>query len=398
MDPIAASDNMDEIRPPRRGLLIRSGIVGLVVAIVTVLSVGQYAAAQGDDDDIEAGRFEPRKVSPSTEPATTDPTTTTLAPTTTTTIPALIQPAAIALPPVPGGSVGQGARAAEIMGYEARLVELHFDPGPVDGVFDAKTRTAVEAFDKLMGWARDGVIDQPFVDTLATFQYPTPHMPAAEADRVEIDLDRQVIILYKGYQVALVTPTSTGNGKRFCGGSDGCQYAVTYAGKYKFDWHVNGWRTGKLGRLYNPWYFNGGIAIHGYTSVPVKPASHGCSRIPMHIAEYFGTLVYDDMTVYVVGIQAPEGGYPPDSPTGGSPGGGGGGGSAPTTPTTPPTAPPATAPPETTPPDTVAPVGPPDTTAPPVTSPPPTDPPPTTPPTEPPPATTTQPPQPPPEP
>jgi len=366
---------MDEIRPPRRGLLIRFAIVGLVVAIVAVLSVGQYAAAQSDDDDIEAGGFELRKVSPGTEPSTTDPTTTTLAPTTTTTIPALIQPAAVALPPVPGGSVRQGSQAAEIMGYEARLVELRFDPGPVDGVFDAKTRTAVEAFDKLMGWERDGVIDQPFVDTLATFQYPTPHMPAAEADRVEIDLDRQVIILYKGYQVALVTPTSTGNGKRFCGGSDGCQYAVTYAGKFKFDWHVNGWRTGKLGRLYNPWYFNGGIAIHGYTSVPVKPASHGCARIPMHIAEYFATLVYDDMTVYAVGIQAPEGGYPPDSPNGGSVsgGGGGGGGSAPTTPTTPPTAPPETTPPatppETTPPDTVAPVGTPDTTVPPTTTP-----------------------------
>ena len=46
-----------------------------------------------------------------------------------------------------------------------------------------------------------------------------------------------------------------------------------------------------LGRLYNPVYFNGGIAVHGAGSVPNHPASHGCVRIPMHIAEYFPALV-----------------------------------------------------------------------------------------------------------
>jgi len=46
-----------------------------------------------------------------------------------------------------------------------------------------------------------------------------------------------------------------------------------------------------LGKLYNPVYFVGGIAVHGAPSVPNRPASHGCVRIPMHIAEYFPTLV-----------------------------------------------------------------------------------------------------------
>ena len=38
-------------------------------------------------------------------------------------------------------------------------------------------------------------------------------------------------------------------------------------------------------------YFNGGIAVHGASSVPNSPASHGCVRIPMHVAEYFQGLV-----------------------------------------------------------------------------------------------------------
>jgi lipoprotein-anchoring transpeptidase ErfK/SrfK len=42
---------------------------------------------------------------------------------------------------------------------------------------------------------------------------------------------------------------------------------------------VNGNDKGPLGVLYRPRYFNGGIAVHGYTSVPSYPASHGCVRV-----------------------------------------------------------------------------------------------------------------------
>ena len=61
-----------------------------------------------------------------------------------------------------------------------------------------------------------------------------------------------------------------------------------------------GWRHAPLGLLYNPVYFNGGIAVHGALSVPDYPASHGCVRIPMHIAEYFPGLVANGDSVVVV--------------------------------------------------------------------------------------------------
>ena len=44
---------------------------------------------------------------------------------------------------------------------------------------------------------------------------------------------------------------------------------------------VNAWDSGSLGSLYRPQYFNGGIAVHGYTSVPSTPASHGCVRVSL---------------------------------------------------------------------------------------------------------------------
>jgi hypothetical protein len=37
--------------------------------------------------------------------------------------------------------------------------------------------------------------------------------------------------------------------------------------------------------LYYPMYFLRGFAIHGYPSVPPHPASHGCVRVPMWIAQ-----------------------------------------------------------------------------------------------------------------
>ena len=53
--------------------------------------------------------------------------------------------------------------------------------------------------------------------------------------------------------------------------------------------------------MWNPYYFNGSDAVHGLDSVPNYPASHGCARIPMHIADYFYTLVHQGESVFVVG-------------------------------------------------------------------------------------------------
>jgi lipoprotein-anchoring transpeptidase ErfK/SrfK len=65
----------------------------------------------------------------------------------------------------------------------------------------------------------------------------------------------------------------------------------TPPGLFRFERRIKGWRTSKLGKLYNPVYFNEGIAVHGEPSVPNVPASHGCVRLPMHIGEYFPSLV-----------------------------------------------------------------------------------------------------------
>jgi peptidoglycan hydrolase-like protein with peptidoglycan-binding domain len=347
----------------------------MTVAIgVTVSAIGVYGFANTD-----SRRFEDTAVTSPASSSTTSTessTTTTIAPTTTTTIAPLVQPADVALPALVFGPLRQGQRNDAILTYEQRLKDLHFDPGPVDGLFDQKTRYAVETVDKQVGLPRDGVIT-PEVQAALQHWVWTPAMPKAEGDRVEIDLDRQVLIAYQGWQPVLITTTSTGSGEHFCGGDDGCQYAITPAGRYQFTWHTNGWQKSKLGRLYEPYYFNGGIAVHGYPSVPTEPASHGCARIPMHVAEYFDTLVHRDEAVYVVGTQMQPGGkyvgpssprrrvapaptQPPPPPPAPAP---------PVTPapTAPPTAPPSTKPPATAPPTTPPTTPPPTAVSPPTT-------------------------------
>ena len=215
-------------------------------------------------------------------------TSTTEPPTTTTT----------AKPQVVG--LVRGAEGEQVAAIQRRLTELRFDPGAVDGVYGLGTVYAVQAFQKLQGMEPTGEVTPAVEAALADPRTPSPLMPDGGAERVEIDLARQLLFLYKGDQLRLITHISSGNNKRYCA-DGGCGTAITPVGAHRFMWRYPGWRTSRLGKLYNPVYFTGGgVAVHGATSVPTYPASHGCVRIPMHIAEYFPSLVARGDAVYVL--------------------------------------------------------------------------------------------------
>jgi len=181
---------------------------------------------------------------------------------------------------------------------EQRLADLHYDVGPVDGVFDGSTAFAVVAFQKVTGMARTSRATDDVVAAAQTATDPPSLVPGGGAGRVEIDVGRQVLFLYQNNALAKILPVSTGSGQRYC--VDGsCDRAVTPAGSYRVFLRVRGWQTSRLGRLYNPLYFNGGIAIHGALSVPAYPASHGCVRIPMGASEWFPSRVPNGTPVYV---------------------------------------------------------------------------------------------------
>jgi peptidoglycan hydrolase-like protein with peptidoglycan-binding domain len=316
--------------------------VGAVVALLAAGGVG--FALMRDDSPAQAGDVS------DAQGVVDRPSPTTVPESTTTTKAGLVQPKPATLPPIPGGTMGPGAEGDVVKAYQQRLVDLKFDPGPVDGKYGGAMSYAVQALQKIMGVERNGKIGPAEAMMLARFRYPTPLQPDGEPNRTEIDIAKQVLTLYEDGQVRLITTTSSGSGERYCYNSPRvnptrhiCEYANTPSGRFTYREYRDGWDKSPLGQLYNPFYFNGGIAVHGYESVPPYPASHGCTRIPMHIAEYFHTLVHVGDPVYVFGgkpaeiISSTPIAPPPPPPPPPS-----------TAPPVTPTAPPATAPTTTT--------------------------------------------------
>jgi peptidoglycan hydrolase-like protein with peptidoglycan-binding domain len=289
---------------PRRGrrrLLTALAIVAVVGLVGgTGWAVVAYWPSSDDAVAVDA---------PSSTSRSSTTTTTTVPPSTTTTIPAMAQPAPVTLPPVPGGSVSQGSTGAEVAAYQERLAALRFDPGTQRGTFTTDTTYAVHALQKLMGVPVSGRLGEAERAALQTFQYPAPYHPTAEPDRTEVDVTKQVMTFYEGHQVRLITTISTGSGERYCytpfsSTTRVCENAMTPPGRYAYTYYVDAWHRSPLGQLYKPFYFNRGIAVHGYPSVPVRPASHGCVRVPMRVADYWETLVDQGDPVYVDGTQA----------------------------------------------------------------------------------------------
>jgi peptidoglycan hydrolase-like protein with peptidoglycan-binding domain len=259
---------------------LQRGARTLCTATAAILvAAGLVACTRSSGDDAGAG--------PST--TTTSSTTTTTAPPTTTTT----------AKPIPPG-LARGAKGPAVGALEERLGALRYNPGKVDGVYDAMTQHAVMAFQKVHGLPRTGRATEDVVAALQTAGPPAPMLPGGGPNRIEVDLKRQVLFLYKGGELSNILPVSTGNNKRYCVEGD-CAVAVTPGGSYRVGRKIRGLRVSRLGKLYNPLYFNGGIAIHGAPSVPGYPASHGCVRIPMGVSLWFHDTVERGTPVYVLG-------------------------------------------------------------------------------------------------
>ena len=82
---------------------------------------------------------------------------------------------------------------------------------------------------------------------------------------------------------------------------------ITPGGIFKYDRIVEGLRNSALGGMWDPAYFNYGIAIHGAINVPETPASHGCIRVPQTIGKMFHEFIAKGDSVFVWdGIEEPE--------------------------------------------------------------------------------------------
>ena len=151
---------------------------------------------------------------------------------------------------------------------DARLAEMGYGTG----------RNALIAFQKYEGLKVTGQLSREHIE--AIMNATAPQAKDSGYRHVEVDLDRQVLLLMDdGGAVRKVLPVSTGSDKQYNEkGMSGLAY--TPRGRFRIYAKIAGWRKSPLGLLYYPNYFSDGLAIHGNSSVPNSPESHGCIRIP----------------------------------------------------------------------------------------------------------------------
>jgi len=145
--------------------------------------------------------------------------------------------------------------------------------GGVDGIFGGQTQAAVIAFQKWKGLVRDGIPGPRTRAALSRARRPKP-LTEGPGTRVEILLDRQVLLFIRNGWVARTIHVSTGK-----------RGFVTPSGQYSVLRKRRRARSIPY-KVWLPWasFIVGGIAIHESANVPVRRASHGCIRVPRYDA------------------------------------------------------------------------------------------------------------------
>ncbi|MFI6388176.1 L,D-transpeptidase family protein [Nonomuraea sp. NPDC050540] len=201
-----------------------------------------------------------------------------------------------------------GAKGKTVVLLQKRLAELGYRPGKADGRYGGSTLTAIWAFQKVNGIRPTSTISNRTWNALETPKLPKVLVKNGKPTRAEVNLSTQIMVMYVKGEPKLITHISSGSGIPYCetttwqGKSQRfCGSARTPTGNFRTTWRRSGWHKSYLGQLYNPIFFNGGIAFHGALSVPLSPASHGCVRLPMNVAQTLPGMLGKGVPVHVRG-------------------------------------------------------------------------------------------------
>jgi cell wall hydrolase len=198
------------------------------------------------------------------------------------------------------GPVAEDLSGAEISEARRLLDQLGYWVSLEATGNDVSLHHAITALQKVEGRERTGILTREGLEVLRGARMPQPL--ESEYPHLEIDLDRQILLVIDGMGAApRILSISSGSGKLFTEGG-WTRRAITPTGRFEVHRKIKGWRKSPLGLLYYPNYIYAGIAIHGNPLVPPYPASHGCIRIPMFAAKEFSAIAKMGMVVMVYDI------------------------------------------------------------------------------------------------
>jgi peptidoglycan hydrolase-like protein with peptidoglycan-binding domain len=162
--------------------------------------------------------------------------------------------------------VGPGARGPAVRLLQQRLAALGYVVGK-RGLFDERTARAVLTFRKVTGMARTTTASAEVFRALASGKGAFHVRHPDHGTHVEANLSLQVLALIRGSRVERIYPVSSGKPS-----------TPTVRGSFRVYTKSPGFNAKGM---YFSNYFIRGFAIHGYASVPVFAASHGCLRVPI---------------------------------------------------------------------------------------------------------------------
>jgi hypothetical protein len=160
-------------------------------------------------------------------------------------------------------SLHQGQCGDVVVGFKKAMRKMGYIANS-GSCFGGKTARGVLAYRKVNGMSRSmragaGLVKKAFSGKGG---YEVRHPGAG--DHLEAPLSKQVLVFTKGDEPYAIYPISSGKSS-----------TPTVTGHYEMIRTEPGYNSHGM---YYSWYFYRGYAVHGYSSVPDYPASHGCLR------------------------------------------------------------------------------------------------------------------------
>ena len=187
---------------------------------------------------------------------------------------------------VVGARLSAGSSGPQVKAMLAQLARLKFRVPSLGSSFTSQVADAVVAFQKAYGLTRDYVFGASCWRKLETatvikakYSSPSTHL--------EVDKGRQIAMVVKNGAPYGIIPVSTG--------ATGNTPSGTFHIFIKSLWAQSNYDS----LLFRSMGFYSDFAMHGYSPVPPYPASHGCVREPMWVAQWMYDQSWVGETVYL---------------------------------------------------------------------------------------------------
>ena len=161
---------------------------------------------------------------------------------------------------------------------EEELLRQGYNPGTVDGNVDHQTVWMTYAFQKVAQMPVTGDFGEAEYAAMLTNPRIAPRAGDFEPDRVEVYIGRQLVLVVRDGEVVRQFHTSTGKSS-----------TPTVRGVWRV-YEKRNYR--QANHMYRPVFFYRGYAFHGYPSIPLYPASHGCARMYDHDMDVLWDYLY----------------------------------------------------------------------------------------------------------